>query len=147
MSDNEQRAIEAFNMADAAEALKTKLKNAFVEMIPEEQWEKLLKDEFDKFVNPRKVKDQYSREWKEVPSGLSELCQEILRDMAKDKLKEELKDPKWSTHWGYDENQSIISCAIKEYLEDHQEELVRVAVREFMGSTFQNLIDQMKRGY
>lgn len=84
----ESNAIQAFNFADAGQELKKKLRLAFAEMIPDEQWEQLLQAEFTKFTTVTHVKNTYSHGTTEHPSDLSVIAQDVLKEMANEALRQ-----------------------------------------------------------
>jgi hypothetical protein len=144
----EEKAIEAFNMDNAAKALRAKLQNAFVELIPEEQWEALLKEEFEKFLKPYTEKSQYGRSYdKEVPSKLSQVCNEILTNMFKERLKHELASPDWFEPWVSEpakDGMTPIAHMVFVYLNQNKEELIEAAFARFIGNAVQAAVKHIR---
>jgi hypothetical protein len=56
---------------------------AFIELLPADEWERMIKAEAQAFFEPRKKKDTYGRDQGVIPSAFSELAKEVLTDIMK----------------------------------------------------------------
>ena len=135
MSDAANQAIKAFDASDAMKQLRSKLKLAFVELIPEEQWEALLRDEFQKFTRASTHNGQ------RVPSGLEVAAQEVLQGLARERIKTVLNSPEWVEQYL---NAPDISEAVKDYLVEHQEKIVQIVLKNLIGGSIQDIVQDLK---
>lgn len=141
MSEAGKAAIKAFDMSDATEQLKAKLKLAFVELIPPEQWEALVKEEFQKFVDGWTERDRWRNE-KVHPSGFHEAAQEVLHKICREKIREAMKDEEWLK-----ENLKASSIAeyVEKYLDANQEEFVKAAISQLIGDAVRSTLYEIQR--
>ncbi len=89
MTDALAKAITA---DDAARLLREKIKLAFAEIIPPEQWEELIRAEFQRFTEDREKQNQYGGGAIKIRSGLSEVAGEVIREIACEQIREYLVD-------------------------------------------------------
>ena len=101
MADETKALSTEVNLNDAAQALREKIRTAFVELITPEQWDAMVKTELDAFVNERTVviNPGYSRDTKKLPSVFHEVCEEVYRAHLKGLIKAELTKPEWNADW------------------------------------------------
>lgn len=134
MSDS--TAIEAFNSNRAAELLRDKVRAAFVELIPEDEWKRMIKAESVAFFEKRTVKKSrggfYSNSFDEVeePSEFSKVCREELRAFFN---AEENKDFRRMVK---DEMRAVVLAELEDRLP--------AVVREMAADTFKSALDWVK---
>lgn len=88
----EGTAIAKLDLSDAAEQLKDKIKFAFAETIPDEQWEAMIQAELKKFIEPKVTYSGYNNRDKRVgPSEFSATAQEVLAEHMNEQLHERIK--------------------------------------------------------
>lgn len=84
--------IQKLDLNDAAEQLRDKIKFAFADTIPDEQWLAMIQAELKKFSEPRVVPNSYdSRKNTTKPSEFSEIAQGILRAHMAEQLEAKIK--------------------------------------------------------
>lgn len=145
MTNAAEEAIKAFEVNDATKELKSKMQLAFAALIPEEQWDELLKAEFEKFIKPQYKQGYHNRE--KHPSKLSVLAQSCINDMFKEKIEESLKSGNWTGYTDWVEGKGsvyMVSDAVEEYLNKHKEEFVEIALKQLIGHTIQEAIATMQ---
>lgn len=79
--------IEKFDPSTLMEGVRNRVKATFVSLIPDDQWELMIKKEVDDFF---KTKDQY-RSSREYVSDFSHLCQSVLKEYFEEKIREHIK--------------------------------------------------------
>lgn len=131
------------DLNEASKQIREKIKLAFVEMIPDEQWENMLKAEWQLFVESKEIKGQYGRPDETQPSEFSGICQEVLRDALKDRLKEILLDPECKVL----PETNTVSQVVMKYLDEHKDELMTMAMRAVMGSVMQSIVNELPRAF
>ena len=88
MSENNKE-VKPFNANDVMQSVKDKIKASFVGLIPDEQWEAMVKKEIDEFINPQKNNNSWNNNY--YPSGFSKIAKELLDNYAREKISEMLR--------------------------------------------------------
>lgn len=94
MENSENKEIIPFDPTQAMQSIKDKIKSAFVELIPDEQWHAMVKAEVDSFFNDteEKSRSSYGGNSKIIPSVFKQVVREELKKMAREKLEEYLRE-------------------------------------------------------
>ncbi len=132
--------IETVSIADAATKLRDKIHSAFAELLPPEQWQKLIEVELQKFLKPTKVRDSYSSREVEQPSLLQRMCEEEFKKHIKSLVVTELMKPEYQAN-AY---QGEVSTAIQKWLTDNAQQLIQATVLELAGVSAQSLLNRMR---
>ena len=75
------------DFADVATKLREKIQAAFVDLIPQEHWDEMLKREVEKFMSPGERRDPYNgRVTEQLPSPFSAICQAHLNEMIRQEV-------------------------------------------------------------
>ncbi len=93
--DKKENKVVKFNPDEVMARLKAKIKDAFIEIIPEEEWEDMIRKQYKSFFLDSQKKSGYGNDTIKVPSEFSTLAQEILKDIARDKMIKILNSPKY----------------------------------------------------
>lgn len=133
MSDS----IQKVTLENAAEQLKLKIRNAFVELLPDEQWKEMVATELKRFTQPTET----DYRGKVMPSAFSVICNEVFADYLKAEIKAVLQSPEWRENWGTPQPQ--ISVAIKAWLTENSAQLIQSTVQALASQAAQNLITGM----
>ncbi|HEV2917575.1 MAG TPA: hypothetical protein VGW78_07580 [Candidatus Babeliales bacterium] len=127
-------AVQKFDPSLLMEGVKDRVKTTFVSLIPDEQWEEMIKNEYDNFF---KVKETgYSN--REYKSDFQILVRNVMSDVATKKVQEFLAKYEHET-WGNSLPQA--SETLKELLIKHAPEIFTSMFKNM----FQNSIYQMQR--
>lgn len=127
-------AIEKIDLNSAAQQLRDKIKLAFVEVLPDEQWEAMIRQEIHKFVT-KPPRERWSNE--DRPSQFSNLAQDVLKEHIQERLRKTLNDPGWR---GWPDN-VLLSAYVGEWLEGNKEQIVELMVKSTMGAALQAAIN------
>lgn len=134
--------IEKVTLENAADQLKAKIRMAFVELLPEEQWKAMVMAELKRFTT-----DTTERDWngnhKRVPSAFESICREVLTEHTKNEIRALVCSPEWHGSWGPDGKQQI-SEAIKSWLTDNSQQLVQATVHAMIGQAAQQLVGAVR---
>jgi hypothetical protein len=125
---NDKLAVTDFN--DVAAKLRGRIKSAFVDLIPEDRWDAMLRVEVDKFMaGVPASRDRYGNEIPAKPSEFSVLCQKELAALvgASAQKRFEAMEP---------EN---IQVAVSAWIEEHHQEVLRT----FIASLFKRGADMI----
>ena len=79
--------IQQMDLNDAASKLRDKIKLGFAELIPDEQWEQMIRAEVVKFTEPKPILDYYKKKTGESPSEFSVICRELLHEHVKEQVR------------------------------------------------------------
>ena len=118
---------------DAAGQIRDRIKAAFVESIPDEKWDQLIRAEIERFMSPRPIRDNFGRDKGMGPSEFTDLCREVFKEVVKKKLAEAVQEVKFET----------IERKVDEWLAENQSVLVDRLVYALFGRTVQGAIEMM----
>lgn len=79
------------------EAIRTRIKDALVGMIPDEQWDAMLRQQIDAFMTSKSVSDYHGS--RRVPSELEKIVNDLMTEEVKAHVKRLLMSPEWQPVW------------------------------------------------
>ena len=126
-----ENAVEKFDPSKLMDGVKDRIKSTFVSLIPDGQWEQMVKNEIDDFINKRK-KSSWSQE---TESKFSILVHETIAMILKDKIKKQLEEFIGNR---YDEK---ITPALDKLIKENAESLIS----GMMGNMLRNAISLMNQ--
>ncbi len=136
-------AIERVTLENAAEQLKSKIRSAFIELLPDEQWKEMVAAELKRFTQETEEFDRYQQRHVRAPSAFSKICTEVFTEHIKAQIKNQLASAEWQGKWGAAGNQQI-SEAIGSWLTTNSKALVEATVQALAGQAAQNLVQGMR---
>jgi len=74
------------DFADVAAKLRERIQAAFVDLIPQDRWDEMLKKEVEKFMAPAVTRDHYNSRETIHPSPFSKICQTHLDAMIQQEV-------------------------------------------------------------
>ena len=142
MTDTDDK-LATFDLSDAAEKLRDKIKFGFAELIPNDQWEAMIKVEFTKFT--KSTPNQYSGR-PDIPSTMETLCQVALKEMAAEKIKELLTSDGWLNEAEWDGNslKAVMGVQIKAFLLENKDDLIASMLKTAMGDAMNMLLAEVQ---
>ena len=126
-----ENAVEKFDPSKLMDGVKDRIKSTFISLIPDGQWEQMVKNEIDDFINKRK-KSPWSQE---TESKFSILVHETIAMILKDKIKKQLEEFIGNR---YDEK---ITPALDKLIKENAESLIS----GMMGNMLRNAISLMNQ--
>jgi len=126
--------IQKFDPATLMQGVKDRIKATFVSLIPDEQWEVMVKSEIDRFF---KVKRDYNSS--DNTSDFSQVVNSVLRKEAEDKIQEILKSPDFQINWNG--NEYTLPEYIRGEVVKHAHEIFASAI----SGAISNAIQTMRR--
>lgn len=85
--------LQKLDLTDATEQLKATIQHAFVELIPDAQWQAMIEGELKKFTTETRIPNEYrNNPDKVIPPAFETMAQGILLEVARDKLKAKLAE-------------------------------------------------------
>lgn len=124
--------LDKVNISSATSALRQKLQASFLDLIPEEKWNELVKAEWIKFT--AEERGYHGNK----PSELQSLIKKEFELIATTKIKEVLSNPEWQAQWP--EN---ISKQVNKLILEHRDELVEAMLKSMMGTSIQTLLSSL----
>lgn len=88
--------IEKFDPATLMQGVKDRIKATFVSLIPDAQWDQMVKREIDSYFESR---DQNHYNYNRTISDFTYTVNEVLRKEAEKKIQELLKSPDFQVKW------------------------------------------------
>lgn len=120
---------------DVATKLRERIQAAFVDLIPQEHWDEMLKKEVEAFMNPTLesvVSNGYrTGETREVPSKFSQICTAILTEFVREEAKKQFEAA----------DRTNLSESIRAWIEENHQEVVN----RFVKSLFTNGVQQISQ--
>lgn len=141
MSDS----IERVTLENAAEQLKTKIRTAFVELLPEDQWKAMVAEELKRFTQETREQTYAGGPYRTVPSAFSVICHEVFSAHIKSEIKGMLSSPEWQQQFGAS-GRAQASEAVKEWLTANSKQLIESTVQALAQGAAQQLINGMRFG-
>lgn len=127
---------QAFDPAAAVNAIRDKIRGAMLDIIPDEQWEALIKAEMHQFMNDRSIGNGYNERIE--PAGFKKIVRELLEEDAKLRVKAFLASPEWRGQWL--NNDESVSDAVKKYVMENAGEILNA----WVGRAVQQVVSQMQ---
>lgn len=134
--------IEKVTLENAAEQLKTKIRHAFVELLPDEQWKSMVEVELRAFTQPGTSTDQWGHRREPPPSAFSKICNDVFSDYIKEEIKKVLGSPDLQSKW--DPNHTQLSVAIKSWLTENSASLIQSTVQALAGQVAQSIVNTIR---
>jgi hypothetical protein len=94
----DDKAVVKFEAANYVEKLRDRMKQSMVDLIPDDQWEALLRQEVASFFEDREERE-YGGQTKRAPSAFKRALLQVLEEESKKRLREMLATPEWSSYW------------------------------------------------
>lgn len=129
--------IAKFEPANYVEKLRDKMKSAICDIIPDEQWDAMLKAEIDGFFKERVQKDHWGNQDKVIPSSFHQAIEQVLSDECKNRVSEMLKSPEWTGYW--DGQKQIAGAKIEEMVREQGVEILN----RWLGAAIQQVVAQI----
>ena len=133
-----------FKPTDYVEALRAKIRTALVEIIPDEQWDKLIRLEIAYFFNEKEINPYYYHARPELTSGFKETVRSILAGLVKERVQDYLNSPEWSEQWkptlGGGGNTMLMSEGVSSVLRKYGLEIMQ----EWLGQGMQQILISMR---
>ncbi len=123
------------DLGGAAQELRDKIRSAFVDMIPPEQWAAMIQAELQAFTKP--LHNTYGEA---RPSPLQAMMRAELERIVKAKITEALASPEWSSFDG------AISAGVQRAILEHRDALIESMLKSMMGTAIQSALSQMRYG-
>lgn len=136
--------IEKVTLENAAQQLKSKIRMAFVEMIPDEQWKEMVTAELKRFMHMQEIPPSWSGgEVKLVPSDFTRVCSEVFTEFVRGEIKATLSSPEWRESWS-GSGRPQISEALKSWCTENAPKLIEHTVQALAGSAAQAVLQNMR---
>lgn len=87
--------VKQFDPNDIMKGVKDRIKATFVDMIPDEQWDAMIKKECDEFIYGRKNEYNSNRPFSEFKN----IVQQALQDECKKRMADYLNGPEFESVW------------------------------------------------
>ena len=127
--------LEKFDPSTLMQGVKDRIKATFVSLIPDEQWDKMVKNEVDDYFKPKQI--GYSSDRK-MASDFQILVRNIIENEATKKLKEYLTSPDFITMWA-ENGIPIASGQVKQMCIENSGQILA----NFYAGIFQNMLSMV----
>lgn len=139
MEENKQ--IEKFDPSKLMDGVKDRIKATFVSLIPDDQWENMVKLESEKFFEKRVTeKDYYGKATKWKESEFEELVINIMKEKCKEVIKSFFDDPKYQITHNHKFNNNTMSGYQEIIMSDYLENIIKEKMPDMMQQMFVNTL-------
>lgn len=127
-------------------ALRERIRNLFVELVPDAAWDDLVRKEIDRFFKPKEHKNTYEslrdgRWWE--PSDFEKIANAEIAAFVSAKLKATLSEI-GNTTWV--NNVPNPSALVSDVIRKQLDQIINAAVVQLMGSAVQQVMHAMQQG-
>jgi hypothetical protein len=124
-----------FDPAAAVNAIRDKIRGAMLDIIPDEQWNTLIKAEVEAFTKDHVERRGYGGDV-ERPAGFKVIVRGLLEENAKARVTALLASPEWQQNWSTGE----AGEAIQKYVTEHAAEILN----KWVSSAVQQVVSQLQ---
>lgn len=91
--------VAKFDPSTYVDKVRDKIKQSLVDVIPDEQWNTMLKAEISAFFESRRERNHYSNEMREIPSEFRRIVLNVIEEEVKRRVRDMLNGPDWTAYW------------------------------------------------
>jgi len=88
-----------FDPATYIDKIRDKIKQSLIDVIPDEQWNAMLKDEITSFFETRTERDRYHNTDKIIPSEFHQIARKVFEEETRQHVRDILNGPDWQAYW------------------------------------------------
>lgn len=130
--------VKPFNPNDIMKGVKDRIKATFVGMIPDEQWEEMIKKECDDFLNGR-VNNSWGANNKRYFPEFKAVVQEELQNECRKRMKEYLDSPEFEVKWS-EYGKTACSKAVENMIVENS----GIMLVNMFGNVFSSMLERFK---
>jgi uncharacterized membrane-anchored protein YjiN (DUF445 family) len=125
--------IQAFDISSVTDQIRERVKLAFVEAIPQEQWDSMIEREWRQFT-------ETTGHNRDIPSALSQLCRKALTEIAQERIKEQFASEQWQAAWGE------VSKSVMDRIIEDRDKLLNSVLENLVGTAVQRVVESLRVG-
>jgi hypothetical protein len=92
--------VTKFDPATYVDKVRDKIKQSLIDIIPDEQWNTMLKAEIMMFFEGRQERaNTYNNEMRKVPSEFHRIAMNVIEEETKKRVRDMLHTSEWTTYW------------------------------------------------
>ena len=129
-------AIRQFNPSDYVEMIRGKIRGVLLEVVPDEQWDEMIRKEIQTFFELRTEDRSYG--YSVRTSGFRMACEDILKREVQERVLAALKSPEWDGYW--DGQRQTIGPKLAELLQQQAAGIFNA----WLGSVLQGVLHGMQ---
>lgn len=131
-----------FKPQDFQEQLKEKIRAEIGNLIPDEQWTALVKQELDAFFNNKYEEGVGFQADTFRPAYLTKVCNEEIAKYCREKVQEVLRGEEWQKQWD-GKGRAIASAAVSEILKQNANEIFA----SMFSGVAQNVVEYLQNNF
>ena len=128
---------QTFDPNAAVEAIRNKIRRAILDVIPQDQWDAMIRAEMHAFMNDTTTRDQWGHT-KHTEARIRVIARELLEADARKRVNALLSSPEWSAKWDTT-GDTEASDAVKAYLEENAGKILN----KWVGTAIQQVVNQI----
>jgi len=130
--------IKVYDSNAIIQNVKDKIKDTFVGLIPDAEWEQMIKTEMNRFFNKREYDN------KDRPTDFERVTKEEIEKILRGKITTYLKENYESTKWG--DNGLIVNDNIQKFITENADKILLSLIGGMIQSNVNNMISNMQNG-
>ena len=91
--------VAKFDPATYVDKVRDKIKQSLIDVIPDEQWNTMLRAEIEGFFKSKVVSSHYAGDTREQPSEFRRIVLIVLEEELKKRVRDMLSGPEWTAYW------------------------------------------------
>lgn len=91
--------VAKFDPVTYVDKVRDKIKQSLIDVIPDDQWNTMLKAEISSFFEPQAVPGDWNRAATTKPSEFHRIVLTVLEEETKKRVRDTLAGPEWASYW------------------------------------------------
>src|SRR3990172_11233815 len=91
--------VTKFDPATYVDKVRDKIKQSLIDVIPDEQWNTMLKAEISGFFEHRTERDRWGGNETTIKSEFHKIVRTVIEEETKKRVRELLNSPEWTSYW------------------------------------------------
>lgn len=133
-----------FDPTQLADKLRERIRSSIGELIPDAQWDAMMKAEITRFFEARTERATYSYgSTVVIPSGFTDVAQQMLADEARKRIEAYFSRGEWTQRW--DHGDATIPARLEQLVQENLPVLMRECVLVLFGRISRQAADSVEQ--
>lgn len=129
--------VTKFEPANYVEKLRDRMKQSMIDIVPDEQWDAMIRAEFEAFFKERRDPNVYSTPPKMLPSPFRDAVHGVIEEECKTRVRAMLQSEEWTGIW--DGSKQVAGQQIKDLVREHGAEIMAKWLESAVAQVVQNI--------
>lgn len=133
--------VAAFDPNTLRDKITDRIKNSFVELVPEEAWQKMVQGVIDEMLTPKS--HGYNNEKR--PSEMQQMIRDEITKRMKETIAKTLDQPEYQAVWDDRSGRQSAGPLVQEIIKQCAPDLVKVMFSDLVGSLVVKIHNELRR--